>query len=148
MNQELIYHQKKQQGKMIIAEFLINDFRFWCDVEEGFHIDARTPIDLVLSLAEAFTYQQRLKTQISVIETKQKLFISRVMLENIHLLMRITFIWKPSWFANSFWTLQSCQDAESISNRKYLQRLLKMWSWECSICHYSMTAQLIYFRSC
>ena len=92
MNQELIYHQKKQQGKMIIAEFLINDFRFWCDVEEGFHIDARTPIDLVLSLAEAFTYQQRLKTQISVIETKQKLFISRVMLENIHLLMRITFI--------------------------------------------------------
>jgi len=33
MNQELIYHQKKQQGKMIIAEFLINDFRFWCDVE-------------------------------------------------------------------------------------------------------------------
>ena len=40
MNQELIYHQKKQQGKMIIAEFLINDFRFWCDVEEGFLIDA------------------------------------------------------------------------------------------------------------
>ena len=42
MNQELIYHQKKQQGKMIIAEFLINDFRFWCDVEEGFHF--HTPI--------------------------------------------------------------------------------------------------------
>jgi len=33
MNQELMYHQKKQAGKMIIAEFLINDFRFWCDVE-------------------------------------------------------------------------------------------------------------------
>ena len=62
--------------------------------------------------------------------------------------MRITFIWKPSWFANSFWTLQSCQDAESISNRKYLQRLLKMSSWECLICHYSMTAQLIYSHSC
>ena len=40
MNQELIYQQKKQQGKMIIAEFLINDFRFWCDVEEGFLIHA------------------------------------------------------------------------------------------------------------
>ena len=25
---------------MIIAEFLINDFRFWCDVEEGFHSDS------------------------------------------------------------------------------------------------------------
>ena len=25
---------------MIIAEFLINDFRFWCDVEEGFLINA------------------------------------------------------------------------------------------------------------
>ena len=89
-----------------------------------------------------------MKTRISAIEIKQKLFISRVMLENIHQSMRITFIWKPSWFVNSFWTLQSCQDAESISNRKYLQRLLKMWSWECLICHYFMTAQLISSRSC
>ena len=163
---------------MIIAEFLINDFRFWCDVEEGFLINAlraswrilkqfricitklvrrdicwkisdprNRPLKLALSLVWTESVIN-MKTRLSVIETKQKLFINRAMLENIHLLMRITFIWKPSWFANSFWTLQSCQDAESISNRKYLQRLLKMWSWECLICHYSMTAQLIYSHSC
>ena len=28
-----MYHQKKQQGRYIIAEFLLNDFRFWCEVE-------------------------------------------------------------------------------------------------------------------
>ena len=28
-----MYHQKKQQGRFIIAEFLLNDFRFWCEVE-------------------------------------------------------------------------------------------------------------------
>ena len=54
MNQELIYHQKKQQGKMIIAEFLINDFRFWCDVEEGFHSDT---FFFALSLADFVALQ-------------------------------------------------------------------------------------------
>ena len=54
MNQELIYHQKKQQGKMIIAEFLINDFRFWCDVEEGFHSDTFL---FALSLADFVALQ-------------------------------------------------------------------------------------------
>ena len=33
LNPELMYHQKKQQGRNILAEFLINDFRFWCEVE-------------------------------------------------------------------------------------------------------------------
>jgi len=33
MNPETVFHQKKQQGRLIIAELLINDFRFWCEVE-------------------------------------------------------------------------------------------------------------------
>jgi hypothetical protein len=33
MNSDLMYHQKKQQGRIVIAELLINDFRFWCEVE-------------------------------------------------------------------------------------------------------------------
>lgn len=33
MNPEVMFHQKKQQGRHVIAELLINDFRFWCEVE-------------------------------------------------------------------------------------------------------------------
>ena len=98
MNQELIYHQKKQQGKMIIAEFLINDFRFWCDVEEGFHTDTFFIGSFIGRFCRAPIGQgfHSLKTRQSAIEIKQKLSISRVMLENIHLLMKTTFISKPS----------------------------------------------------
>merc|ERR1712212_428920 len=32
-NKDLVFHHKKQQGMRIIAEFLLNDFRFWCEVE-------------------------------------------------------------------------------------------------------------------
>ena len=33
LHPELMFHQKKQQGRNIYAEFLINDFRFWLEVE-------------------------------------------------------------------------------------------------------------------
>jgi len=33
MNEELMYHQNEMSGRKVIAEFLIYDFRFWCDVE-------------------------------------------------------------------------------------------------------------------